>query len=273
MVKKMKNISHSSYPERIVCMTEESVELLYDLGLEHKIVGVSTYVRRPEKARKLPTVTAFTHANLKKILHHKPDLVLGFSDIQKDIARDLIGAGLNVFITNQRSITEIFSYLRQISALVGAAVEGDVYVSQLEEKFYRLKSQAQHLKRKPNVYIEEWDEPMITGIHWFCELVQAAGGEVCFAKKSQGAMAQERFVSAAEVREANPDIILACWCGKKVDIHAIKSREGWSEIEAVKNDQVIELAPEIFLQPGPALFKDGLEILIQVFEKWSKNQV
>lgn len=269
----MKNTNHSSYPQRIVCMTEESVELLYDLGLEEKIVGVSTYVRRPEKARKLPTVTAFTHANLKKILQLKPDLVLGFSDIQKDIAKDLIGAGLNVFITNQRSISEIFSYLRQISALVGAAVEGDAYVRDLEHKYDHLKSQGQNIKYKPKVYLEEWDEPMITGIHWFSELVQAAGGEVCFAEKSQGAMAQDRFVSAAEVREANPDIILACWCGKKVDIQAIKSREGWSEIEAVKNDQVIELEPEIFLQPGPALFKDGLGILIQVFEKWSKDQV
>lgn len=269
MISSLKN----SYPQRIICLTEESVELLYDLGLEERIVGVSTYVRRPAQARQLTTVSAFTHANLKKIIDLKPDLVLGFSDIQKDIARELIGAGLNVFITNQRSIDEIFSYLRQISALVGASQSGEAYVDGLEEKYSSFLKMNALQKCRPKVYLEEWDEPMITGIKWFSQLSVAAGAEVCFTNKSSGSLARDRFVSHEEVIEANPDIILACWCGKKVDIDAIKAREGWDTVEAVKNDQVIELAPEIFLQPGPALFKDGLEILGQVFEKWSKNQL
>lgn len=269
----MKNLSHAFYPQRVICLTEESVELFYDLGIEDRIIGASTFVRRPERAQELPVVTAFTHANLKKIINLRPDLVLGFSDIQKDIAKELIAAGLNVYITNQRSIAEILAYLVQVSALMGEQQRGLEYVSELKKKFDQCTTRGQQIKCRPRVYLEEWDEPMITGIKWFAELATTAGADVVFVKKSEGSLANQRFVSSQEVIASNPQIILACWCGKKVDLNAIKSRPGWDQIEAVQKDQVYELEPEIFLQPGPALFKDGLEILTQLFEKWSENQI
>lgn len=253
-------------------MTEESVEFLFDMGLERKIVGVSTYVKRPIEAKKLPTISAFTHANLKKIKQLAPDLVLGFSDIQKDIAKDLIGAGLNVYITNQRSIEEIFAYLFQLGHMLGVGEEAKSYISQLKEDFSVWAARAKNLPHRPRVYIEEWDEPMISGIQWFCQLAEAAGADVILKEKSLGSLAQERFVTSQEVIAANPQIILGCWCGKKVDIESFARREGWEKIEAIQYGQVFELEPEIFLQPGPALFKDGIGILVQLFENWSNRQ-
>lgn len=268
----MKSFSQNYFPQRIICMTEESVEFLFDLGLQEKIIGVSTYVKRPLEAKKIPTISAFTHANLKKIQKLQPDLVLGFSDIQKDIAKDLIGAGLNVYITNQRSLEEIFAYIYQLGHMLGAGEQTIDYVAHLKENLELWSRRAELLPNRPRVYLEEWDEPMISGIQWFCQLAEAAGAEVILKEKSFGSLAKDRFVTSEEVIAANPQIILGCWCGKKVETESFAKRIGWEKIEAVQKNQVFELEPEIFLQPGPALFKDGIEILVQLFENWSNGQ-
>jgi len=246
-----------TYPQRIICMTEESVETLYLLGKEDLIVGVSAFVERPPQAEELPTISGFTHANLKKIIGLKPDLVLGFSDIQKDIARDLIGEGFNVFITNQRSLAEILDYILMLGRLVGAENEGQKLVTKYHDRMRSIQKQ----QPGPKIYLEEWDDPLISGIQWFSELFELYGFQNVFKEKSEGSLAKERFVTHDEIINANPDKIFGCWCGKKVDSESIKSRDGYEKISAVKNDQVFELDPSVFLQPGPALFESGLEII------------
>ena len=255
------------FPKRIVCMTEESVEFFYAIGRSDLIAGVSVYAVRPFEVKKNhPVISSFTHANLKKILGLKPDLVIGFSDIQKDIARELIGEGLNVFISNQRSIEEILQYLWTLGHMVGEPLKTKNLIKVLEDKILEAQTLVKNFKFKPRVYVEEWDEPKIAGISWFSELVELCGGVDVFKERSRGtSLARERFVTDDEVVEANPDIILACWCGKKVDIHSIESRSKYSAISAVKNQQVFELAPEIFLQPGPALILEGIDQLLKLF--------
>lgn len=242
-------------PERIVCMTEESVETLYLLGEEHRIVGVSAFVERPEAATKLKKVSGFTSANIEKIIELRPDLVLGFSDIQQDIAKELIARGLNVYISNQRSLTEILSYIKTLGYMVGAFSKTDELLTQLSNKIKETKEIA---VKGPRVYIEEWDEPTISGIHWFSELVELCGGTDVFADKAKGSLAKERFVSNEEIISAKPELCLACWCGKKVDKSSLEKRTGL-------NTPVIELNPAIFLQPGPAPILDGIDILLSHF--------
>lgn len=258
------------FPHRIVCMTEESVETIYALGLQDRIVGVSSYVKRPEEATKKPKVSVFTHAQLQKIVDLKPDLVLGFSDIQKDIARDLIGMGLNVWIANHRSIQEILDYILTLSSMLGAQEAGEKFVDELIAKIEEAKASAKALSRRPRVYIEEWDEPMISGIQWFSEFVELCGGTNVFHEKSNQSLGKDRVLSHKEVIAANPDIMLACWCGKKVDIESIYNREGYSQLSFIQNKQVYELEPEMFLQPGPAPILSGLEVLSKIFASWQK---
>ena len=202
--------------------------------------------KRPEEALDLPKVSFFTSSNLQKIVSFSPDLVLGFSDIQKDIAKDLIGAGLNVWISNHRSVQELLNYIVTLSSMVGAKEEGEKLVNELIDKVNSIKSLASKLPRKPRVYFEEWDEPKISAIRWVSEFIEIAGGEDIFKDKSQGAMANERFVKDDEVIAANPDIVLGCWCGKKFNKNAFITREGYQNINAVKNNQVFEVEPEIF---------------------------
>lgn len=259
------------YPRRVVCLTEESVETLFALGLEDRIIGVSAYVERPAEAKQLPTMSVFTHANLKKIAEAKPDLVLGFSDIQKDIAKDLIGMGLNVWIANHRTLDEILDYILALGSLFGQRKAAMDYVAELEDLLEDARNFAKTLSYKPRVYIEEWDEPKISGISWFSEIVRACGGINVFEAKSQGALAKERVVSDEEVIQAAPDIILGCWCGKAVDIPSFGKRGGWKDIPAVKNDQVFELDPAIFLQPGPAPFIAGIPVLKRIFKEFPNN--
>ncbi len=257
--------------QRIVCLTEESVEWLYLLGRQELIVGVSCFVKRPPAARSKPVVTTFTHAQTQKIIDLKPDLVLGFSDIQKEIARDLIGAGLNVFITNQRSLEEILSMLQQIGALVGETEKAQKLTQGYEQKIEKYRSQA--VEYRPRVYFEEWDEPMISGIRWVSQLIELAGGQDIAAEKSRGVLAQDRFVNHDFVIQANPEIILGCWCGKKVQTESFAKRSGWHSIEAIKNNRIYELPPDVYLQPGPALFEAGLDDLAQRLrsEQWQKR--
>lgn len=263
---------HRYTPERIICMTEESVEFLHAIGRSDLIAGVSVYAVRPKEVKQHPVISAFTHANLKKIQKIKPDLVIGFSDIQKDIARDLIAEGIDVYISNQRSIEEIFRYMWMLGHLVGEAEKTELYLKNLEAKISEARSFAKTLKKKPKVYIEEWDEPQICGIRWFSELVSLCGGVDVFEERSlEGIKASERFVTNSEVRDTNPDIILACWCGKKVDKESIYRRAELKDVNAIKNQMVYELAPEVFLQPGPALFVDGIDQIIDLFSSFNSK--
>jgi iron complex transport system substrate-binding protein len=252
-------------------MTEESVETLYALGKEDLIVGVSSFVKRPPSARKKTTISAFTHANIPKIKGLRPDLILGFSDIQKDIARDLIGLGFNVFISNHRSLEETLNYILTLGSLVGEREKALKLVCHYESLIERAQQLAESLKVRPKVYLEEWDNPMICGIRWFSELVEICGGQDICKNFSHGILAKDRFVETKHIIEQDPDIIFGCWCGKKVDLTSFKQREGWKKIKAIQNNQVIELRPEIFLQPGPALFKDGLAILGHYLKNWNEK--
>lgn len=256
------------YPQRIVCMTEESVELFHLLGRSDVIAGVSVYAKRPAgEVKKHTVISAFTHANSKKILAIKPDLVIGFSDIQKDIAKDLIALGLDVLITNQRSIEEIFKTMQLFGSIIGESQKSSELIEQFSQKIKWARDRAEKRVFKPRVYIEEWDEPQICGISWFSELVEICGGIDVFREKSRsGQSARERFVSHEDVRQMNPDIILASWCGKKVDFDSLVKRPGFNEISAIKEKRLFELEPEIFLQPGPALFVDGLDRLSDLFD-------
>lgn len=258
-------------PQRIICMTEESVETLYLLGKEDLIVGVSSFVKRPPESRKKKKISAFTHANIKKIVELRPDLILGFSDIQKDIASELIGLGFNVFIANHRSVEETLDYIVNLGSLVGEREKALCLVRSYEELIGAIREKSRKLLVKPKVYLEEWDDPMICGIQWFSQVAEICGGKDICSSMSRGVLAKNRFVSKDFVTKENPDIILASWCGKKVDLKSFEKRLGWSDINAVKKGHIYELEPEIFLQPGPALFESGLKLLSAIIEDWSKS--
>lgn len=247
------------HPQRVICMTEESVETLFALGLEEVIVGVSAYVERPVEAKSIDKISAFTHANIKKILSKNPDLILGYSDIQQDIAKELISHGKNVFISNQRSIEEILNYIFQLGCLFNKASKAATLVTSLKEKISSMKNDPP--EKAPKIYFEEWDEPRISCIKWVSELIEIVGGIDISKKYSSGVLAKDRFIKDEEIIEANPDIIFGCWCGKPFNKDQLKDRSGYHQITAVKNDNLFELPPEVFLQPGPAPILDGLDIL------------
>jgi iron complex transport system substrate-binding protein len=248
------------YPERIVCLTEETTETLYQIGEERRIVGISGYTVRPPRARReKPRVSAFLSARTEKILELEPDLVLGFSDLQADIARDLARAGLNVVLFNQRSVDEILSMILQLASLVGAPEKGNALVKSLEANLQAIREAASRFPRRPRIYFEEWDEPMISGIRWVSELVGIAGGDDIFAEKSRSQAASGRIVhDAAEVVRRKPEIILGSWCGKKFRPERVAARPGWSDIPAVKRGELHEIKSADILQPGPAALTDGV---------------
>jgi iron complex transport system substrate-binding protein len=248
-----------AFPSQIICLTEESVETLYLLGREDLIAGVSQYVERPPQAKSHPVVSQFIRSDIEQIVAIKPDLVLGFSDLQKDIAKELVGRGLNVFITNQRTLEEILNYILMLGRLVGEESKAKTLVAGYRKKLSQLKLPTQ---KKLKVYFEEWDHPRLSAITWVSEMIQSLGAENIFADRS-GSMARDREVSDLEIIQRNPDVILPCWCGKKVKLETIYNRENYAAISAIKNQNVIELLPEIFLQPGPAIFEDGLELLLK----------
>jgi len=250
-------------PRKIICLTEESVETLALLGRLDLVAGVSIFVKRPVEAQNLPKVSAFTSSKIDTIVDMKPDLVLGFSDIQKDIARDLIGAGLNVWVSNHRSLAETMGYVLWLGRLVGEESRARALVERWQREIEQCREETARWRVRPKVYFEEWDEPRISAIQWVSELIDAAGGENIFSDRAESKLAQDRTCTLAEVAERRPDIIFGCWCGKRVRLDDFRGREGWSDIPAVKNNQLHELAPEIFLQPGPALFEDGLRLMRQ----------
>jgi iron complex transport system substrate-binding protein len=255
------------YPERIVCLTEETTETLYLLGEERRIVGISGYTVRPPRARReKPKVSAFLSAKTDRILELKPDLVLGFSDLQADIARDLAKAGLNVMIFNQRSVDEILSMILALSSLVGASDKGAELVRRLEAGLDEVRGKASAFPRRPRVYFEEWDEPMISGIRWVSELIDIAGGEDVLSELSRSPAASGRIHDGSEVVKRNPEVILGSWCGKKFRPEKVAARPGWQQIDAVKAGRLFEVKSADILQPGPAALTDGVRQIYSLLE-------
>lgn len=254
-----------TYPaERIVCLTEETVETLYLLGEQHRIVGVSGYaVRPPEVRREKPRVSAFTSADIAKIEALRPDIVLAFSDIQANIVADLARAGLSVHVFNQRDIAGIFAMIRTLGALIDCKDKAEQLAVSLERRVNDVRTETATHKSRPRVYFEEWDYPLITGLGWVSELIEIAGGDDIFPEKRACAAAKDRVVTIADVAARSPDIILASWCGKKVRVEKMREREGWQRIPAVINNRISEIKSPIILQPGPAALSDGLDAIRQ----------
>ncbi|MEM8702242.1 MAG: cobalamin-binding protein [Pseudomonadota bacterium] len=249
-------------PERIVCLTEETVETIYLLGEEDRIVGVSGYAVRPARVRReKPRVSAFTSADIPKILALEPDLVLTFSDLQADIAAELIRAGITVVAYNQRDIAGILAMIRHLGATIGQAAKADSLANQYEERLAQVAANAEG-KPRPLVYFEEWDDPMISGIKWVSELVEMAGGREAFPEHAQKGAARDRIVSPDEVITAAPQVIIASWCGKKVRPEKIAARPGWDKIPAVRDGRIVEIKSPLILQPGPAALTDGLDAIL-----------
>jgi iron complex transport system substrate-binding protein len=259
------------YPRRIICMTEEPTEVLYALGLEDRIVGISGFTVRPPRARReKPRVSAFTSAKIDRILELKPDFVIGFSDIQADIAQALIKRGVEVWISNHRSVDGILGYIRRLGALVGAAEQAERYALELEAHIESVRQAAAGLPRRPRVYFEEWDEPLITGIRWVSELVGIAGGDDVFPERSVCALAKDRILGdAGEVVRRAPEIIFGSWCGKRFRPDQVTARSGWDAVPAVRDGELHEIKSPLILQPGPAALTDGLDAIHHVVRQWS----
>jgi iron complex transport system substrate-binding protein len=249
-------------PERIVCLTEETVETLYLLGEQRRIVGISGYcVRPPEARREKPRISAFTSADIPKILGLRPDLVLSFSDLQADIVAALVRQGVNVHAFNQRTVAEIFDMIRMLGAMIDAADRAERLAEELTDGLVAARQQAAHLPQRPRVYFEEWDEPMISGIGWVSELIEAAGGVDIFADRAGGKSAKERIVTAEEIIARAPDIIIGSWCGKRFRAGKVTARPGFDQLPAVRNGTLHEIKSSLILQPGPAALTDGLRAL------------
>ena len=254
-------------PQRIVCLTEEPTEILYALGEQERIVGISAYTERPPEAKRdKPVVSAFIDGSLKKIQALEPDLVIGFSDIQADLARKLIANNLNVLIFNQRSIQEILEVIVDVGRLVGRANAAQELVSGYISGIEASQDRASRRGYRPRVYFEEWDDPMISAIEWVSELIGIAGGDDIFAERSRGKLAKERFVQSEEVIEAAPEVMLASWCGKPFQREVVLAREGWGAIPALQSDAIHELASAEILQPGPACLTAGLTAFERALE-------
>lgn len=263
----------NSYPHRIVCLTEETTETLYLLGEQHRIAGISGFTVRPPLARKeKPRVSAFTSANIDKILALNPDLVLGFSDLQADIAAELIRRGVAVHVFNQRSVNEILQMIRMLGGMIGCPERAQKLAGELQVHIERVRALGLQGIR-PRVYFEEWNEPLITGIRWVSELIEIAGGEDCFAELRDESLARNRIIAdPLEVVRRAPDIIVGSWCGKKFQAARIGERMGWREIPAVRSGAVHEIKSPLILQPGPAALTDGLAALHDVIVQWRSTQ-
>jgi iron complex transport system substrate-binding protein len=260
-------------PQRIVCLTEETTEWLYLLGQEHRIVGISGYTVRPKRARtEKPRVSAFLSAKIDKILALKPDCVFGFSDLQADIAAELIRAGIQVTVFNQRSVSEILSMMAQVAAMVGQATHGQTLIDAICRDLDAIGDAAAKLPRRPKIYFEEWDEPHISAIRWVSELAGIAGGDDCFAELSLESLGKNRIIAdSLEIVRRNPDIIFGSWCGKKFRAEKVAARVGWQDVSAVKNQQLFEIKSADILQPGPAALTDGVAQMHALVAEWAKK--
>lgn len=249
-------------PNRIVCLTEETVETLYLLGQEARIVGVSGYAVRPERVRQeKPRVSAFTSADIPKIMALEPDLVLTFSDLQADIAAELLRQGVAVLGFNQRDVAGILAMIRTLGALTETHGRADALAREYENRLAEIAAHAPGQNR-PVVYFEEWDDPMISGIRWVSELIEIAGGREAFPEQARQPAAKDRIVTSQLVIAAKPDVILASWCGKKVRSERIAARPGWDAIPAVRDNRITEIKSPLILQPGPAALTDGLDAIV-----------
>jgi iron complex transport system substrate-binding protein len=261
----------SAYPERIVCLTEEPTEVLYALGEEQRIVGISGFTVRPPRARhEKPRVSAFTSAKVDQILALQPDLAVGFSDMQADIAQALIRAGVEVWISNHRSVDGILGYVERLGALIGAADKARDYAARLRAHVDGVRAAASHLRRRPKVYFEEWDEPRISAIRWVSELISIAGGDDIFPERAAASLGRDRIVEDAnEVIAHAPDLIIGSWCGKKFRAENVARRPGWDVIPAVRAGELHEVKSPLILQPGPAALTDGLDALHAIVSRWA----
>lgn len=260
-------------PQRIVCMTEEPTETLYLLGEQDRIVGISGFTVRPPLARReKPKVSAFTSAKIDKILELQPDMAIGFSDMQADIAAELIRNGVEVWISNHRSVTGIVDYVRRLGALVGAGERAAELATQLEAHLDGIRTRAAALPRRPRVYFEEWDTPQISAIQWVSELVGIAGGDDIFPERAVMSLGRDRILAdPLEVVRRQPDIIIGSWCGKKFRPAHITAREGWGDVPAVRDNELHEVKSPLILQPGPAALTDGIDGLEAIIQGWAER--
>jgi iron complex transport system substrate-binding protein len=261
----------ASFPTRIVCLTEETTETLYLLGEDRRIVGISGFTVRPPRARReKPRVSAFTSAKIDKIIELEPDLVLGFSDLQADIAAQLIRAGIEVHVFNHRSIAEILRMIATLGGMVGGESKAAALVAELEAGVEKVRQSAARFPRRPRVYFEEWDEPQISGIRWVSELVGIAGGDDCFPELARESLGKNRIIAdPLEVPRRSPDVIFGSWCGKKFRPEIVAARAGWSAVPAVRDGHLYEVKSSIILQPGPAALTDGLAEIHAHLATWA----
>jgi iron complex transport system substrate-binding protein len=263
-------LNSSRYPRRIVCLTEETTETLYLLGEQDRIVGISGFTVRPPQARKeKPKVSAFTSAKIDKILALQPDLVLGFSNLQADIAAELVRAGIQVHIFNQRRVEGIFDMITLLGAMIGESRKAETLCARLRDGLARIEAAVAQLPHKPKIYFEEWDEPLISGIGWVSELIGIAGGEDCFPELGKESSAKKRIITdPSEVIRRAPDIILGSWCGKRFRPEQLRARPGWEAIPAMRHGQVFEIKSPDILQPGPAALTDGVRQIHAIVQRW-----
>ncbi len=257
------------YPSRIVCLTEETTETLYLLGQGDRIVGVSGYTVRPPEARSKPKISAFINAKFDKIVALEPDLVLAFSDLQADLTAELVRRGLTVVTFNQRSVGEILQMIRMLGGLVGCQPEAEALADGLATGLETIRASAARFSRRPRVFFEEWDEPLISGIRWVEELVEIAGGDPIFPELVQCGLAKDRIVEPADVARRDPDVIFASWCGKRMKKSTIQNRPGWDRVAAVRGDRIFEIKSTFILQPGPAALTEGVA---QLHDRLSLSQ-
>jgi iron complex transport system substrate-binding protein len=256
------------YPSRIVCLTEETTETLYLLGEGDRVVGISGYTVRPPEARQKPKVSSFLHARFEKIAALEPDLILAFSDLQAEITSELVRRGYPVFTFNQRSVAEILQMIRMLGGMVGVSDRADALVHELEAGLTRIRESAATFGRRPRVYFEEWDDPLISGIQWVEELIEIAGGDPVFPQLRCARLAKDRIVSSDDVIAAAPDVIVGSWCGKPVRKERIAARPGWNAIPAVRDGQIHEVKSAYILQPGPASLTEGVRQLHAILREW-----
>ncbi|MCZ8131955.1 MAG: cobalamin-binding protein [Steroidobacteraceae bacterium] len=263
--------AYRTYAERIVCLTEETTETLYLLGEERRIVGISGFTVRPPRARReKPRVSAFTSAKIERIVDLEPDLVLGFSDLQADIAAELVRRGIEVHVFNHRSVAEIFRMMRTVGGLIGCEAKTSALCDELEAGLDAIRRAADALPRRPKVYFEEWDEPQISCIRWVSELIGIAGGDDVFPELARESLGKNRIVAdPLEVPRRAPDLILGSWCGKKFRPELVSARPGWADVPAVKSGALHEVKSSIILQPGPAALTDGVRDLQRRIVQWA----
>jgi iron complex transport system substrate-binding protein len=260
------------HPRRVVSLTEETTETLYRIGAGELVVGVSGFTVRPPEARRKPKVSTFLTADADAIVALRPDLVVGFSDLQADVARDLVRRGVPVLITNQRSVAEILQTIRLVTAAVGRGEDGARLAAALEAGLLQVAAEAASLPRRPRAFFEEWPDPLISGIRWVSELIELAGGEDVCAETRGSQAAQGRIKAPEEVARRDPEVVIASWCGKKARREAIVGRPGWGEVRAVREDQLYELPSAVILQPGPAALEDGVRALAAILAAVARGE-